>query len=145
MVFRFGENSVWDPKDVHVHHGCRIWKSILKFKGVFWKFIHFVLGSSSEIKFWEDVWVGEVLLKKRFTGLFSLTMSRDASVVESFNFGDHMQWPRFRRNLFDWEIGDMVRLFNLLEVIKPDINKTNQWSGPLIGKVFSPLNLCMLN
>lgn len=51
----------------------------------FWKFIQFRLGSSSEIGFWEDRWVGEVLLKEPFMNLFSLAMESLVLVVDSFD------------------------------------------------------------
>lgn len=58
MVARSGQNSVWYPKEVNVGHGCGIWKFILKGKIIFWKFIRFISGSSEEICFCDDHWVG---------------------------------------------------------------------------------------
>lgn len=53
-------------------YGCGMWKSILKIKVIFWKFIRLKARSSKEIRFWEDRWVGEQPLKDSFRNLFSI-------------------------------------------------------------------------
>lgn len=61
VVARFGEQSRWESKEVHVRHGCGIWKSILKVRKDFWNLIQFKLGSGSKIKFWKTPGWGTVL------------------------------------------------------------------------------------
>lgn len=86
----------------------------MKVKNEFWKFIRFNLGSGQEIKFWEDVWVGESPLKEEFSGLFSLVTGKKATAADSFDFEGSVWNPRFRRNIFYWEIKELFRFFSLL-------------------------------
>lgn len=60
------EHSMWESNEVWVRHGCGIWKSIMKVRADFWKFIRFKMGSGLEINFWVDVQVGDVPLKEKF-------------------------------------------------------------------------------
>lgn len=101
-MVRFGVHSGWESKEVRVRHGCGMWKSIMKVREYFWKFICFKLGLGLVIKFWEDPWVGEIPLNEEFGGLFSLVMDTKVIVADSFDFR-HLVWnPRLRRNLFDF-------------------------------------------
>lgn len=50
VAARFGEQSVQEFKAPRGKHGCGIWKSILKVKESFWRFIRFQLGSGLDIK-----------------------------------------------------------------------------------------------
>lgn len=83
---RFGVLFSWESKEMRVRHGCGIWKSIIKVREDFWKFICFKLGSDLEIKFWEDIWVGETSLKDEFNYLFSLALDSKLAIADSFDF-----------------------------------------------------------
>lgn len=85
---------------MRVRHGCGIWKSIMMVKKEFWKFVRFKLGSDQEIKFWEDIWVGEDPLKEKFSGLFAMVTDKKATITDSFYFEPSVWNPRFRRNVF---------------------------------------------
>lgn len=54
VVTRFREVTLWEFKGVRVHHGCGLWKPIMKVNGIFCKFIQFKLGSGRKIWFWND-------------------------------------------------------------------------------------------
>lgn len=68
-----------------MRYGCGIWKSIQRVKDVFWKFIHFKLGSRNEIRFWEDRWLGEVPIKEAFRNLYSLALDPKVMVVDLYD------------------------------------------------------------
>lgn len=51
VVARFGEQLVWESKEIYRRHGCDIWKSIFFVKVDFLRFIKFKLGSGRDIKF----------------------------------------------------------------------------------------------
>lgn len=78
---------------------------------IYWSFIHFKLGSEREIRFWEDRWVGEAPLKVSFGSLYCLAVDSRAFVVESFDELINIWMPCYKKNLNDWEMGDMCRLY----------------------------------
>lgn len=43
-----------------MRHDCGIWKSIIKVKETFWRFIRFQLGYGHNINFWNDLWIGRL-------------------------------------------------------------------------------------
>lgn len=89
VVARWGALSKWDSRDVMGRHGCGLWKSIMRKMVDFWRFIRFSLGSSIDINFWKDLWIGDVFLKEGFSNLFHLPNDRKASVA---NYFDSVYW-----------------------------------------------------
>lgn len=65
-MVRFGEQSVWESKSSRGRHGCGILKSIFKVKDLFWGLTRFQLGMGHDIRFWQDIWIGDLPLKDRF-------------------------------------------------------------------------------
>lgn len=65
------------------------------------------------------------------------------TTAEPFDFGGHVGCPRFRRNPFDCEVGEMIRLLSVLEEFKPDSSTLR--SGLLIVKAFLHPNLYILS
>lgn len=82
---KFGEKFCWESRDVRGRHGCGIWKSILAVKQIFWEFIRFKLGDGENIRFWLDVWVGDVPLRVTFPNIFKLALDSSALVANCFD------------------------------------------------------------
>lgn len=41
-----------------------------------------MVGDGSEIRFWDEVWVGEEPLKQKYSRLYHLSLDKEARVVE---------------------------------------------------------------
>lgn len=123
----------WKGKAVWGRYGCGIWKSIQMIEDV-WKFIRFKLGSGKEIRFWEDRWVRDGLLKESFRILYGLSIDPLDKVVDWFDFLGNIWVPRLRKNLNDWEMGELLGLFNLLENNKPDPSMDDGWEWVICSK-----------
>lgn len=72
-------------------------------------FIHFNLGSSREIHFGEDRWIGKVPLKVSFINLYSLAVNPKRRVVDFFDEVGNIWNPCLQRNLNNWEMNDLGR------------------------------------
>jgi len=71
--------------------------------------IRWKLGNGSRIKFWEDSWMGDRMLKDKFRRLYEVSDTKDFLVCDlTLRIGNgttqyyiwHIPW---RRELFDWE------------------------------------------
>lgn len=89
VVSRCGEILKWATREVRGRHSCGIWKSIMMGKE-FWKFIRFRHGLESNIRFSEDLWIGEVILKERIRNIYGLVIDLHVSVVDSFDNRESM-------------------------------------------------------
>lgn len=123
VVVQFGEQSVWESNVSHGRHGCGLWKSILKVKESFWRFISFQLELGHDICLWQDPWVGELPRKDRFTNVFSLVDDKWGSTFCLFDFKVNVWSPWIRRNLHDWEIGEFGNLLKDFAGTKPVLNR----------------------
>lgn len=63
------------------------------------------MGSGREISFWEEVWAGNIPLKRKFPRLFHLSEMREGSISEMGKWEDgRWKWEwKWRRDLFDRE------------------------------------------
>ncbi|WMV29378.1 hypothetical protein MTR67_022763 [Solanum verrucosum] len=74
---------------------------------------YFELGNGLLLKFWIDKWLGNNTLHEDFPDLF--TIAQDANSVIAAN-REGINWDmRFRRNMHDWEVNDLVDLFARLQ------------------------------
>lgn len=130
-VFRYGEKSIWDSRDVRGRHGCEIWKSILLGRESFCKCIKFVLGSGENINFWKDVWVGDDPLMVSFPNIFRLALDQQTSVAKCYD-GIRGSWtPRLRRESNDWEFGELLKLLESLGNVNPNNERSDKWTWKL--------------
>ena len=70
-----------------------LWKYISRDWENFSRFIKFEVSNGTKVKFWYDIWCGDLPLKEAFLELFHLARNREALV------SDHMQ---FRNDTFHW-------------------------------------------
>ncbi|XP_068491914.1 uncharacterized protein [Phaseolus vulgaris] len=108
-IWRLGSNEegLWKEK--------KIWK-LEKWGTNFEDGFKWEVGNGKSIKFWEDRWVGNDILKNKFPRLFSLCVEKDVSLEHcGFWANSVREWSlAWRRSLFDWE---KVQVRQLLEVV----------------------------
>ena len=77
----------------------------------------FKVGDSTKLRFWEDVWRGEVAFKVRFSSLYRLSLKHNGSVADFESHAEHEGgWNfHFRRNVRDSELEELVELLNCLD------------------------------
>jgi hypothetical protein len=59
----------------------RLWENIRKAWESFSSFSRLVVGDGTRIRFWHDLWCGDMVLKYAFPILFGSARSKDASIV----------------------------------------------------------------
>ena len=69
------------------------------------------------MRFWKDIWRGNIPLCEAFPSLFALAVSQDAWVVDCWDFvGDVGGWiPCFSRSFNDWEVEAVERHLSTLK------------------------------
>ena len=100
IIGKFGlQEGAWCTKEVRGRFGAGVWKAIKNSCGVFKVKTRLQVGSRTRVKFWEDRWCGETLLRDVFLGPNSTASSKDAWVVDVWDGGS---WdPRFIRQFND--------------------------------------------
>jgi hypothetical protein len=61
------------------------WTSLMGVKDKFLSLGRFSLKDGSQIRFWEDIWLGNRTLKSQFSSLFNIVCRRHATVAEVFS------------------------------------------------------------
>ena len=73
------------------------WKGLMRVKDDFLKFGSFDIGNGQQIRFWEDVWMGNTTLASEYPSLYAIASDRHLTVATIFeNTPINL---RFRRNL----------------------------------------------
>ena len=118
---KFGESiGGWHTSDIRGSYGTSLWKEISKEWLFFSQSAVFVLGDERRIKFWRDVWCGEVALSNSFPNLFNIATNKEAKVAEIWDNreGEGCWSPTFLRSLNDWEVSEMTRFLQILHGYK---------------------------
>ncbi|CAL2262014.1 unnamed protein product [Prunus armeniaca] len=88
-----------------------LWARVVKSK------YGFEVGNGNRVRFWEDSWVKEGLLKDSFPRLFALSSKQSLSIdrfVDSHVFPHNWDFG-FRRNLNDRETAEAIKLLEVLD------------------------------
>ena len=93
------------------------WKEIRKEGSLLLKNVSFAMGDGRRVRFWKDIWCGNIPLCEAFPSLFALAVSQDAWVVDCWDsVGDVGGWiPCFSRSFTDWEVEAVERLLSSLQ------------------------------
>jgi len=128
----------WCSLDSHGSHGVGLWKNIRKGWSLFSSHTRFILGNGSRIRFWDDVWCGEMPLKEAFPGLFDIVCDKNSFVAAHLIMErGSFQWDvRFIRAAHDWEVDVLTSFFTLLYSTSLDRDGEDKlwWSPSRKGK-----------
>ncbi|CAN4116899.1 unnamed protein product [Withania somnifera] len=118
-----------------------LWKVVIKAKHEGW-------GNGSHIKFWKELWLGDTTLGEEFPTLLNIAAEQDSTVAS--NGLDDIWELRFRRNLHDWELSDILDLFAKLQTcsFSPQEPDRLKWGNSRKGRYTGKLgyhNLCSRN
>jgi hypothetical protein len=80
------------PGDSH------FWSGLMKVKSDFLRLGKIGIGDGSQVRFWEDAWLGNIALKNRFPTLYDIVRKKSATVVKVFS--SNPLNVSFRRHLF---------------------------------------------
>jgi hypothetical protein len=88
--------------------------------GKFCSHTKFDMGDGSKIRFWHDLWRGDLALKEAFSILFGIACTKDTFVVAHVEFfGGSIQWNMsFARAAHDWEVDTFTSFFRVLYLVR---------------------------
>ena len=112
ISLKYGEEEGgWRTREVNGRDSVRLWKAIRKKRFLLDGRLAYHVGSGQRVRFWTDKWCGDEPLCESFSSLFSISLSKNAWVLEVWNpVGDGDGWtPLFARAFNDWEI-ELVEL-----------------------------------
>ncbi|KAI5334762.1 hypothetical protein L3X38_024895 [Prunus dulcis] len=113
------DSNDWDSK-LTVTGSCRNpWQDISKGYNTFLQCCRFSVGNGVKVRFWEDQWLKEGLLRELFPRLFSLSRKKEKCIVDFvIDAATPSNWDfGFRRNLTEAEIAEVVLHMDVLRVI----------------------------
>ena len=120
-------------------NGSQFWKGINKLKNKFLWGASFVIKNGKKIKFWEDIWLGEVPIKVLHPDFYLMCSQPQARVID---YWDGSDWSiAFRRSLSISEkqdLDDLILLLNQIDLV--DGNDNVLWDLEK-SKVFSTKSL----
>jgi hypothetical protein len=110
-----GQGNFWVSNRVNTPHGVSLWRHIRTGWDVFSQHISYTVGDGSRLRFWHDVWCGDLPLRSQFPSLFQLARAPEASVADLCHFqGTNCVWDiAFNRSVQDWEM-EMIDSFMTL-------------------------------
>jgi hypothetical protein len=104
------------------HTGSPFWKGLMKVKSDFFSRGLFKVGDGGSVRFWEDIWLGDVPLSQQYPSLYNIVHHRDVLVSTVLS-----QTPlniTFRRGLNDQKYDEWLhlcqRLININLTDEPD-------------------------
>jgi hypothetical protein len=128
----------WYSLDPPGSNGVGLWKNIRKGWSLFCSHTRLILENESRIRFWDDVWCGEMLIKKAFLVVYDIAHDKDALVTAHLVLEDgSYQWDvSFFRAAHDWEVDILTSFFTLLYSTRVDCEGEDQlwWSPSHKGK-----------
>ena len=83
---------LWKPGDSH------FWAGLMATKKFFFKYGFFSIRDGSEIRFWEDKWLGQSTLSEQFPALYSIVRNKSDTIAKVL--GSSPPDVSFRRSLF---------------------------------------------
>jgi hypothetical protein len=96
------------------HTEWGFWKNVRKGWSLLCSHTRLILGNGSRIRFWDDVWCGEVSLKEAFLVLYDITLDKDAPVADHLivGSGSYQSDVSFFRAARDWEVDILASFFS---------------------------------
>ena len=104
----------WKPGDSH------FWAYLMHVKNSFFRFGSFLIKDGSEIRFWEDSWLGNFPLKDQYPALYNIARNKSDTIAEVLS--DNPPNVAFRRDL----IGARLASWHALQERLADIQLTDE-------------------
>ena len=95
LIKLMNEVGVWQELLVNKYLGCKtlsqvqakpfdspFWKGLMRIKNEFLERGEFILGNGEQIRFWEDVWLGQISLANEYPNLYNITLIKNATVSD---------------------------------------------------------------
>ena len=79
------EGGGWISREVREGYGVGFWKEIRKEGVLMFKNVSFTVGDGRRVKFWKDIWCGNIPLCEAFPSLFAFAVSQDAWVADCWD------------------------------------------------------------
>lgn len=109
------DNKV-SPLHVSTPYRVCLWRSIRNLGAKFRSKCSHQVGNGMKTSFWLDNWLGQHPLKQLFPIIFSLNQQQDAIMGEvQVSHGWNLS---FRRHLNNWEIDNLEKFYNALNLFK---------------------------
>ncbi|CAL8989771.1 unnamed protein product [Prunus brigantina] len=129
----------WDANPATMVTSLNPWKDISAGYQTFLQCCSFEVGNGNRVRFWEDSWVREGLLKDSFPRLFALSSKHSLSID---CFVDSQVLPHnwdfgFRRNLNERETVKVITLLEILEGFRLCASKRDRRGGILRSRDLS--------
>ena len=120
-----GSNAIsqvhWKPGDSH------FWSGVMKAKEFFFQFGTFSVRDDSQVRFWEDTWLGNNPLMVQYPSLYRIVRHKFVTIKQVL--GQENPVISFRRDLFGPRLAAWNELLTRLEDIQlsgePDIFRWN--------------------
>ncbi|KAJ9700981.1 hypothetical protein PVL29_006352 [Vitis rotundifolia] len=120
----------WDANTlVRWSHRCP-WKAIAQVFQGFSLITRYVVGNGERIRFWEDLWRGDLPLGTQYPRLFRVVVDKNISISSVLGPSRPFSWNlNFRRNLSDSEIEDLEGLMRSLDdlYLSPSASNARLW------------------
>ena len=79
----------WKSGDSH------FWASLMKVKRDFLRFRNFVIKDGSQVRFWEDIWLGNSPLREQYPQLYNIVRKKQDTVAEVLRTpSPNLSWRR---------------------------------------------------
>ncbi|KAB1208900.1 hypothetical protein CJ030_MR6G006004 [Morella rubra] len=117
--------------------GVSLWKHARKEWDSFATHTRFLVGNGCRVRFWHDVWCGDIPLRCLFPKVFSLACCKDGMVVDYLsNDILSLVWEiQFFRSANDWELAEFTAFYSTLYAMVFRCNSEDRlvWMGAKDG------------
>ena len=100
----------------------QFWSGLMKVKSEFFQYGSFILKDGTQIRFWEDKWLGNTPLRDQFPSLYNIVRRKHVNVATVLDTGTPaVSFRRYlnEQNLNDWQ-GIIERLRSIHLTNEPD-------------------------
>jgi hypothetical protein len=139
IVSKYGSRKGgWSSIEGRGGHGVGLWKHIQSGWPGFAKYVSFVIGDGTLVRFWMDRWCEEGVLHRLFPAIYNIAQDQQAAVSEYLSWHqEDMVWSvKLGRSLQDWEMEEFMALMEFLynQNVKRAEKDSIRWNHTKSGK-----------